>query len=334
VFDLATNEQVYNQENEYPMGTNTYIGTNPNVDDYYKSPWNIDSLRRVIYMFDSNFVNNNDVYVRVTPYIGLAYYDGANDGIYNTPTGTYNLNSGAYPNLTANGEEYGNYIQANPIVLASPSINQKIMGRNWYTHELMIQSTELHCPLGSVPIGYNYNLYAINFNVRHNQVIQPTAHLGGATITPAPPIATTAEEFLLGRYGKVFYYKIEYGIRPDLYYNEAFYTLALEADITTHTTLWHSLPKVGSGILKDTPFNSDLYYYNNGGTGSKEIVVDRKIFWDQSTSHIPHDVNFSTLSGTRKVRGVANYYPVFPTTIPPVIIKDAAEPHGIMMHFH
>src|SRR5690606_25342354 len=98
------------------------------------------------------------------PYIGIGYYDGANDGIFTTPLATHNLNSGAYPNLFANNEEYGNYIQGNPIVLASPMIT----GGSWYTHELYIQSNENHCPIGSVPIGYNYNLYAIDFNVVNN----------------------------------------------------------------------------------------------------------------------------------------------------------------------
>ena len=78
------------------------------------------------------------VYMWVTSYIGLAYYDGDNNGVYNAPTGSFNLASGAYPNLFTNGEEYGNYIQANPIVLASPMLTD-----GWYTHELAIQSEKI-----------------------------------------------------------------------------------------------------------------------------------------------------------------------------------------------
>ena len=63
--------------------------------------------------------SNYGVYVRITPYIGLAYFDGADDGTYNTPTGAFNLTSGAYPNLYTGSSEYGNYVQANPIVLAN-----------------------------------------------------------------------------------------------------------------------------------------------------------------------------------------------------------------------
>ena len=63
--------------------------------------------------------SNYGVYVRITPYIGLAYFDGADDGTYHTPTGAFNLTSGAYPNLYSGSSEYGNYVQANPIVLAN-----------------------------------------------------------------------------------------------------------------------------------------------------------------------------------------------------------------------
>lgn len=139
-------------------GQNAETGSNYETNTYtggpgggaYKSPWNIDSLRLVGYNFDSNVANWDGVYVRITPYIGLAYYDGANDGVYNTPIGSFNLTGGGYPNLFPNGEEYGNYIQANPIVLAS----QMLTGvGGWYTHELTIQSREDHCPLINIPIG-------------------------------------------------------------------------------------------------------------------------------------------------------------------------------------
>ena len=60
-------------------------------------------------------------------------------------------------------------------------------------------------------MGYNYNLYAIGFDVVNNDIVQPTSILLGTTITPAPPVATPSEEMLLQQYGKVFYYKVEYG---------------------------------------------------------------------------------------------------------------------------
>jgi len=78
----------------------------------------------------------------ITPYIGLAYYDGADDGVYNTPTGVFNLWGGPYPNLSLPGEsEYGKYIEANPIVLG---INAHC------THELSViadLTTTIHCPV-------------------------------------------------------------------------------------------------------------------------------------------------------------------------------------------
>ena len=61
-------------------------------DGLYKSPWNIDSLRLVEYQHISN-LSSKGVYVRITPYIGLAYYDGANDGVYKILGNNFNLSN-------------------------------------------------------------------------------------------------------------------------------------------------------------------------------------------------------------------------------------------------
>ena len=305
--------------------TNSYTGSGA-----YKSPWNIDSLRLVGYNFDSNVVNWDGVYVRITPYIGLAYYDGANDGVYNTPTGAFNLAGGAYPNLFPNGEEYGNYIEANPIVLAS----QMLTGvGGWYTHELFIQSREDHCPLINIPVGYNYNLYAIGFDVVNNSIIQPAAHIG-ATITPPPPAATPSEEMLLQHYGKVFYYKVEYGLDPYTFNDDVYYTLALEADTETDIGEWDIVPEflINTSILKDRPFDADLKYH----LVSREIVVDKRIFSDNNpSSHILHDTWFATSTGDRKIQcfatGYPLYYPPGSSTLYPV---PGAEPRSVAMYFH
>ena len=65
------------------------------VSGEYVSPWDIADINNIDvgYHFDSNSVNFSwydwinsvyvqGLYVRVTPYLGLAYYDGANDGNY------------------------------------------------------------------------------------------------------------------------------------------------------------------------------------------------------------------------------------------------------------
>ena len=73
------------------------------------------------YFYESNLEDNFGIYIRITPYIGLAYFDGADDGTYNTPTGSFNLTTALYPNIYNGVSEYGNYVQANPIVLANHS---------------------------------------------------------------------------------------------------------------------------------------------------------------------------------------------------------------------
>lgn len=207
------------------------------------------------------------MFIRVTPYIGLAYYDGADDGMYNTPTNSFNIAGGAYPNLYANGHEYGSYVQGNPIVLAN--------NPNWYTHELFIQSKEDHCPLINIPVTLNTNLYGIGFDIVNNDIIQPAAHIG-ATLTPPPPGGTLAEEDLLKQYGKVFYYKVEYG--PDEFSfapDDTYYVFALEADPKNDAPgEWGEVFDFIGNHLTDTPFNGPLYYHI-GGTATNEIVVDK-----------------------------------------------------------
>jgi len=208
------------------------------------------------------------VVVRVTPYIGLAYYDGADDGVYNTPTNSFNIAGGAYPNLYANGREYGSYVQGNPIVLAYTP--------NWYTHELFIQSKEDHCPLINIPVTLNTNLYGIGFDIVNNDIIQPAAHIG-ATLTPPPPAGTLAEEDLLKQYGKVFYYKVEYG--PDEFSfapDDTYYVFALEADPQNDAPgEWGDVFDFIGNPLSDTPFNGGLYYHIGGSSPTNEIVVNK-----------------------------------------------------------
>jgi len=228
----------------------------------YISPWDFFNRKPVGYFFESNLHSNFGIYVRITPYIGLAYFDGADDGTYNTPTGAFNLASGAYPNLYTGSSEYGNYVQANPIVLANHSWHTP----PWYTHELAVFSKEDHCPINNVNIGYNFNLQTVKLDIINNNLVQPVTTLGYG-ITPAPPAGTNAESQLLTQYGKVMYYKIEFGwdaynFNPD----DTYYALALEADPTADPGEWTNLSVTDS-------FNGDLYYHS-GGAVTQEIVVD------------------------------------------------------------
>lgn len=158
-------------ENNQAVGPPTYTGgttVDGEDDGFYKSPWNIDSLRLVEYQHISN-LSIKGVYVRITPYIGLAYYDG----VYTVLSSNFNLANGNYPNIYANGHEYGDYVQGNPIVLANP-----LGTPTQYTHELYIQSREDHCPLTNIPVSPNYNLFGIGFDIVNNGIVQPQALLG------------------------------------------------------------------------------------------------------------------------------------------------------------
>ncbi|SRR5690554_1243623 len=97
----------------------------------------------------------------------------------------------------------------------------------------------------------------------NNSVIQPAAVVGGVAV-PATP-ATFQEAILLNDYGKVMYFKVEFGssATPNIY-TDTFYVLALEVeDVQT--------PDWDNTFLTDTPFGGALYYSN---TGSQELVVD------------------------------------------------------------
>ena len=278
VFD-SIDEQ--NAEADSKYQTNSYIGgidSNGEDDGLYKSPWNIDSLRMVEYQHISN-LSSKGVYVRLTPYIGLAYYDGADDGVYTILGNNYNLANGNYPNLYANGKEYGDYVQGNPIVLANPLGNPSN-----YTHELYIKSREAHCPLSNIPVSPNYNLFGIGFDILNNSVVQPQSLLG-YSITPAPQAGTIDEEILLSQYGKVFYYKVEFGTDPYNFDPDFYYVTLLQAD--------KNMPEWSAMGLPDA-FNADLYYNNTsfGGAGTYEIVIDL----DDFTSANPTQNKLSTVA--------------------------------------
>jgi len=139
----------YNKEAFMPTEQSNYQPMT-SVGDY-ETPWDFNILPVVNHYFEYLRWDDDSPYIRVTPYIGLAYYDGADDGTYNTPAGAFNLAAGGYPNLYNNGLEAGNYIEANPIIL----------GVNTYsTHELAIMPNATfpndHCQVQGADINpYN-----------------------------------------------------------------------------------------------------------------------------------------------------------------------------------
>lgn len=196
----ACNEDVYQEAdklNGVVPGTDPKAtGDTGNIKPYtsspngYESPWDIKSLNYVQYYFNY-YLSWDNIYVRVTPYIGL------ND----------------------------------------------------------------HCPVMPSVYQYPFNWQPVYFDLVNNEKVQPVS-VGDPDITPAPPQATAQEVQLLKDYGKVMYYKVEFGWGKNNY-TDTVYVLALE-------------DKSGDALsdplsITDT-FDNDLYFHN--GAGSMEIVVD------------------------------------------------------------
>ncbi|WCM41477.1 hypothetical protein MG290_11015 [Flavobacterium sp. CBA20B-1] len=234
-----------------PKATSDSGGVKPftNINGY-DSPWDINNVVPVQHYFQCHLFSQQGVYTRVTPYIGLAYYDGANDGIYNG----VNL-AGGYPNLYAGGNEYGNYIAANPIVLTGTSS----------THELAVFSDWVtpqandHCPVMPSVYQYPYNPEPIFFDLVNNNMVKPAA-LGLPPITPPSASATPQEVQLLKDFGKVMYYKIEFGSNPTVF-TDTFYVLGLQDD---------SGDAIQNSLSVTDTFGGDLYWH----ISSREIIVD------------------------------------------------------------
>src|SRR5690554_2204308 len=221
----------------------------------YESPWMFGSAISLNYWSFSD-LSNYGFYLRVTPYIGLAYYDGADDGTYVTPTGSYNLAAGGYPNLYSSGSEYGNYIAAAPYVING----QWTTGAS--TQELSVQGGG-HCPVMAATT-WTFNPHGIFFDVQNNNVILPTTvtPLPGVVVPPVPS-ATTPEAALLRDYGKIMYYKIEFGHDPVIF-TETVYAICLQ--VTNFSD-----PSWDVTTLIATDFLGGELYHN---IVSREIVVD------------------------------------------------------------
>ncbi len=67
-------------------------------------------------------INNTPYHFEITPQIGLAYYDGMDDGNYNPSIGSFNLVTD-YPALYSGGKEYLNLIEGKTIIYPPFSIS-------------------------------------------------------------------------------------------------------------------------------------------------------------------------------------------------------------------
>jgi len=199
----ACSEDVYHdinkQNNGWEAGNPASDGSGGNApfthvpgSPPYDSPWEINKAIGtpipipVPYRFENQTGDWGSPYLitlRITPYVGLAYYDGRPDGDYFGTT----LNTTDYPNLYAGGNEIGNFIPAFPITLDGSGLTPGSVVRE-------IESSMDHCPVLNAMTTTANPLPTIHFD------LPP----GGA---PAP--VTWQEEELLSQYGKVFFYFCE-----------------------------------------------------------------------------------------------------------------------------
>lgn len=210
--------------------------------DNYASPWDIwyrvYTGKQPGYIIRNGTVETTSPYkLEVWAYAGLAYFDGANDGIYNDPKigAQFPINNGNYPKLFANGQEVGNLVRTAVPFTLNPQEGFRMEGNT------------NHLPMTG---GSNKFPQVFNFG---NQL-------------------TTQEHTLLRDYGKVFFYEV----RVFQASNNAFVgTYILHPEISTigTTTAWETVKDLGgtalSGFVQPLGTSFELYYYNanfQGGT--------------------------------------------------------------------
>ena len=187
--DQQENTTLTNNTNDSGDGK-TPFSHFPGATDY-KSPWSIEfntdssssQPTAIFYQFTNHTGDLGSpclLTLRVTPYVGLAYYDDTNDGDY------FGHDITSFPTLYANNNEIGNFIPA-----ASFDINGTGIPAGAGTINLDVKSSADHCPV--MP-----NILA-------------TSNSGGNVYFDVSPIVGggSAEEKLLKDYGKVFYYFVE-----------------------------------------------------------------------------------------------------------------------------
>src|SRR5690606_11669983 len=164
--------------------------------DDYKSFWDITQHWEMFYHYKNKTGDSGNPAMldfRITPYVGLAYYDGWNNGDYNDQgTSIVNFNiqpPGTYPNMfDPTGNEIGNFMPARPFTLTGAGIPSY-----WGTVELEVFSAD-HCHVIATNAQTNlYNPNGVFFDI-------------STPLTPLYQPSTPQEEDLLSKYGKVVVY--------------------------------------------------------------------------------------------------------------------------------
>lgn len=189
---LACSEDAYQDTEEITTAvensnTSNVGGNVPfTVDPYYLSPWDQYTRavipKRVSYVLANTTAQGDPskrLIFRVTPYVGLAYYDDVPNGFYSDLHAGFavaNMATPAYSNLYAGGKEVGNFIAGYPLTLLGVGANEI---------DMSIISDTNHCPIFDGNSGVS----------------------NGGRFFNIPPInATSQEKWLLSNYGKVFFY--------------------------------------------------------------------------------------------------------------------------------
>ena len=236
-------------------GGMTTFSNVPGLSGNYLSPWditfntdpvlNFGNAAPIFYKFENktgDWGSPHLLTLRVTPYVGLAYFDGTDDGDY------YGYNITVVPNLFANGSEIGNFIAAQSFDIDGTGIPAG------GTVQLDIRSSTDHCPVVQNTLAVQ-NPNSIYFDV-------------SGTVAP-----TTFEENLLKDYGKVFYYKIEVFDPANMLVFESY--MMPDNNYVPDNLYWnltgvdHITP---TGNMVPMVYNFDR---SNNSTLSDEIVLDK-----------------------------------------------------------
>lgn len=259
-----------NAETGSQYQTNSFDNSNPGgwigggfsqLATNYFSPWDLGWNRGPKYrdLQPSYVISNGDDDENFSPYrlevhawIGLAYFDGDNDGVFTDhfTTNTFAL-SGNYPTLFANGEEVGNLVKATIMHPFEPQEGARIEDR--IDHLPMPAGTLPRYPNTSPP--WAFGDWKDGFT--------PTVNL------------QQPEKDLLRDYGKVFFYEVDVFEAAT---NAFVGTYILHPEIQTLPDgpgkNWYEVPNAtGTAQLQgNLPFGSfNLHYYTNNPTNSSPI---------------------------------------------------------------
>ncbi len=199
-------------DNSFEMQTNSFDDSNPgwidltgggsfiNIGNGYQSPWDV-WFRNAPFTPNYQFSNqggpghSSPLTIHITPWAGLAYYDGINDGMYNddfllanSPSGLVaDFTLGGYPNLYVGNNEVGNLIEGEMITLDGTSLAESEIG---------IASD----PANMSGPGPQHLLSAVgNLN--------PAAYQGKPGSFNFPSL-NPAETLLMEQYGKIFIFEV------------------------------------------------------------------------------------------------------------------------------